>query len=290
MRWGPHGTLEVDDVVLATSDTPESRRAGLPFVFKPRDLLEQHLALYRSFVDANVVELGVYRGGSAMLLALVARPRKLVTVDIGPPQPDLVDFVAGRDLGDRVHLHWETDQADVEAVVDALDRAIGEEPIDLVIDDASHVYEPTRASFEALFPRLRTGGRFVIEDWRGRAAFTQALTDPVAFRHAAQTDPRAQAELARRITEAFPDPVERERLVAESGHRLPDDVAEAPSPPPLGRLAVELVAAKAAVPEVFGAIGVTDDWVSIERGAAPVDRQSFRLGDLRAGHDRLLPS
>lgn len=38
-------------------------------------------------------------------------------------------------------------------------------PLDLVIDDASHLYEPTKASFEALFPFLRQGGLYIIEDW-----------------------------------------------------------------------------------------------------------------------------
>jgi hypothetical protein len=35
-----------------------------------------------------------------------------------------------------------------------------------VIDDASHIYEPTRASFETLFPYLRPGGLYIIEDWQ----------------------------------------------------------------------------------------------------------------------------
>src|SRR5699024_9360323 len=33
------------------------------------------------------------------------------------------------------------------------------------VDDASHLVEPTRRSFEVLFPLLRPGGRYVIEDW-----------------------------------------------------------------------------------------------------------------------------
>jgi hypothetical protein len=35
-----------------------------------------------------------------------------------------------------------------------------------VIDDASHEYGLSRASFEIVFPRLRTGGLYVIEDWQ----------------------------------------------------------------------------------------------------------------------------
>jgi hypothetical protein len=34
-----------------------------------------------------------------------------------------------------------------------------------VVDDASHRAGPTRASFNVLFPRLRPGGVYIIEDW-----------------------------------------------------------------------------------------------------------------------------
>ena len=34
-----------------------------------------------------------------------------------------------------------------------------------MIDDASHLLAPTRSSFNCIFPRVRPGGWFVIEDW-----------------------------------------------------------------------------------------------------------------------------
>ena len=37
--------------------------------------------------------------------------------------------------------------------------------LDLVIDDASHLYTETKKSFEILFPLLKAGGLYVIEDW-----------------------------------------------------------------------------------------------------------------------------
>jgi hypothetical protein len=37
--------------------------------------------------------------------------------------------------------------------------------VDLVVDDASHTYEATKTSFEILFPLLRPGGIYIIEDW-----------------------------------------------------------------------------------------------------------------------------
>ena len=45
------------------------------------------------------------------------------------------------------------------------DQAFEDEPIDLVIDDASHFYAESRDTFRALFPRLRSRGVYIIEDW-----------------------------------------------------------------------------------------------------------------------------
>jgi hypothetical protein len=46
-----------------------------------------------------------------------------------------------------------------------VDDHLAGRPLDLVVDDASHLVGPTRASFNTLFPRLRPGGFYIIEDW-----------------------------------------------------------------------------------------------------------------------------
>jgi hypothetical protein len=68
--------------------------------------------------------------------------------------------------------------------------------LDFVIDDASHTYEHTRRSFEILFPLLRPGGLYLIEDWAwahspayqgekapfaGRPALTNLLFEQIAL-------------------------------------------------------------------------------------------------------------
>ena len=37
--------------------------------------------------------------------------------------------------------------------------------LDMVMDDASHIYESTLVSFQILFPLLPEGGLYIIEDW-----------------------------------------------------------------------------------------------------------------------------
>jgi hypothetical protein len=55
----------------------------------------------------------------------------------------------------------QADQSDAESLLDAV-RACP--PFDLIVDDGSHVASHVVTTFETLFPRLRRGGLYVIED------------------------------------------------------------------------------------------------------------------------------
>jgi hypothetical protein len=55
-------------------------------------------------------------------------------------------------------------QADRKRVVEIIENEFPN-GLDLVIDDASHAYAETKATFETVFPCLRTGGIYIIEDW-----------------------------------------------------------------------------------------------------------------------------
>ena len=57
------------------------------------------------------------------------------------------------------------DQGNRAQMLEIMDREFGDAPLDLVVDDASHLYEETKASLEVLLPRVRPGGLFIIEDW-----------------------------------------------------------------------------------------------------------------------------
>jgi hypothetical protein len=74
-------------------------------------------------------------------------------------------FIEEQDLGDVIHAHYGVDQGDSPRLSQILDDEFAGEELDLVVDDCSHQYEPTRAAFNVLFPRLRAGGVYVIEDW-----------------------------------------------------------------------------------------------------------------------------
>ena len=160
----------LDDLVLrlqSLPDDPELEVASLAF-FKTRPMIEEYrrfFASHREFVPRRIFELGIWDGGSTVFWYETLRPAKLIAVDIADRDNDpLFDaYVASRGAVDNIETYWRTDQRDARRLRELAARLAG--PIDLVIDDASHQYTPTRSSFEALFPMLRPGGMYVIEDW-----------------------------------------------------------------------------------------------------------------------------
>jgi len=131
--------------------------------------------------------------------------------------------------------------------------------IDLVIDDASHLLDETRASFETLFPLMRPGGIYVIEDWNSDHLVADGLE-----RALLDVDNPGHAKLVADLGKAIAaQPVPRARLV---------------------RLPLELVLARASARDVIREVTVMDNWVVIKRGDEPVDPASFRLADLVHDH------
>jgi cephalosporin hydroxylase len=118
------------------------------------------------FQPQRILELGVWHGGSIAFWFEYFQPRKHVAVDILPARhlPALDQYLAGDVRRACISIYWDTDQADGDALRRIVTTTF-HAPIDLIIDDASHLYGPTKASFETLFPLLRPGGLYLIEDW-----------------------------------------------------------------------------------------------------------------------------
>lgn len=112
----------------------------------------------------RMLELGIWRGGSAILWPLITDLRKYVGVDLIKPTFEYPAVVLEHPRFETVRLFWETAQDDRAKLMSILDSEF-DGPLDLVIDDASHQYEPSKISFEMLFPHLAPGGVYVIEDW-----------------------------------------------------------------------------------------------------------------------------
>ena len=143
----------------------EMERADF-LVAKPRWLVERYVELISDLRPEYIFELGIFQGGSTALLAEVARPRRLVAIDRLPGRKQLVeDYASSRGLQDVVRTYAGVDQADRGRLAEIVDEEFEGHALDLVVDDCSHQYVETRESFNELFPHLRPGGLFVIEDW-----------------------------------------------------------------------------------------------------------------------------
>ncbi|NLD77379.1 MAG: class I SAM-dependent methyltransferase [Acidimicrobiales bacterium] len=240
------GSLVIDGVEFVSGYAPDSTPDRF-YIVKSAELI----AMYREFLDAvrpaRVFELGIAEGGSVALLALMSYVEQLVAIDNEPNRlPALDDFIGARGLEGSVSAHYGIDQADGATLAGLVERHFDHGEVDLVIDDASHVYDLSVASFEALFPRLAPGGWYLLEDWAQPLKFAAAVVR-------ASTD------------DAGPP-------------------ADAPDlPVPLSRLGLELTIATCTASGVVDRVMVNHEFIAARRGPEPVDPASFRLADLTAG-------
>jgi len=169
----------------------------------------------------------------------------------------LDDFVRARGLDQVVRTSYGIDQSDRDALATTVDEGEAASPLDLVIDDCSHQYLPTRASVEVLFPRLRPDGLYLIEDWNADQvmydAVRNALSDP--------TLPHHDATVA--------------SFVAAPG----SDAEPTPARVPLLRLGLELALARASRTAAIAEVTFDEFWISVRRGEAALDADAFRLDD-----------
>jgi SAM-dependent methyltransferase len=169
--WTSEAVLEHDGTqFLLLMDpgeyTAEDSTTSAFVLVKPRGMVDQMIELVTELQPDRIVEVGIYKGGSAALLASLRPTARITAVDISPePVAALDKFIVERGLSDQFYPHYGVDQGDAELLGEIIDRDHGTAPLDYVVDDASHLYRETRTTFEVLFPRLRPGGVFVIEDW-----------------------------------------------------------------------------------------------------------------------------
>lgn len=102
------------------------------------------------------LEIGFYRGSSAYLWEEYFPNATLHHLDI-----DRSQFEFAKKLSRRSKLHM-VDQSSPEEL-EAFVQQIGGD-FDIIIDDGSHVVSHQITSFKTLFPYLKSGGIYVIED------------------------------------------------------------------------------------------------------------------------------
>jgi len=152
--WTKNYTLT--DIILATPMRPLdeiSRGYGTD----KSSLFHNYTKLYSLYFDEirqeslKILEIGIDKGFSLKTWKEYFAKSEITGIDI----LDLKHFEE-----ERVHV-VQADQKDVEAL-----KKVNEQygPFDIIIDDGSHHNEDMKASFECLFPLLKAGGIYVVED------------------------------------------------------------------------------------------------------------------------------
>jgi hypothetical protein len=191
MRTGPF-SFELDASAAVKNKLSSNRRFVL---MKGRNLIHEFRRVFEQVRPQKLFELGIKRGGSMALFNLAFRPHIHAAIELDPnPIPPLEEVadLAERD-GRVMRGFFGVDQSDKKRLLEIVNDMFGppkDRPLDMVIDDASHRLEPSTASFEVLFPCLRAGGCYALEDWgwahwpgcqgdRGYLAAEPALTNLV---------------------------------------------------------------------------------------------------------------
>lgn len=115
------------------------------------DFLNHHKLSPRS-----VVEIGTFQGESTKIFARGLPEAKILSLDLHM-RP--IDFSAYPNVA-----YAQADQRKPDQLIAKLIQYFPE-GIDLVIEDASHIGLLSKLTFDAVFPLLRSGGAYFIEDW-----------------------------------------------------------------------------------------------------------------------------
>ncbi len=119
---------------------------------------ESYLHVYERYFGSirqeplNILELGVDKGASLRMWKEYFPRAQVFGVDINPVSK------AHEEERIRISILSQDDKAGLEELASSAGG------FDIVVDDASHINQLTIASFQILFPFLKQGGYYVIED------------------------------------------------------------------------------------------------------------------------------
>jgi hypothetical protein len=148
---------------LAKQVSKEGRPRNQFCIMKSRKRIEVYQNMAREiFPVGNVLELGFSEGGSLVFFDKLFEPLRIIGIDISNVKDNsLEDYMVENEHLKAFYNVAQTDRSKLDKI---LKREFNDK-IDVVIDDASHWYEPTKNSFKYLFPKLSPGGKYVVETW-----------------------------------------------------------------------------------------------------------------------------
>ncbi|MBY0611203.1 MAG: class I SAM-dependent methyltransferase [Beijerinckiaceae bacterium] len=134
---------------------------------KSKPMLSAYSDRLQDRTVTNLLELGIMKGGSTALFNAMATPQNHMAVDVYKHESGLdvlAEIVANE--GRKLLARYDISQSDTKLIVKTFEEHFGvAAEFDVIIDDASHNYDLSLASFNGLFGRVKPGGFYAIEDW-----------------------------------------------------------------------------------------------------------------------------
>jgi SAM-dependent methyltransferase len=153
-------------VIVIHSDFDSNRTdADRIILLKDKRFFDRYVTLLNGHEPQSVLEIGIFEGGSVILFAEMWPNARVVGVDLRAKSTAVQAHLESLGFANRVSLNYEVSQDNGPEMNRILIQDFGAMKIDLVIDDASHLYTPTRGAFNIAFPYVAVGGWYVIEDW-----------------------------------------------------------------------------------------------------------------------------
>jgi hypothetical protein len=118
-------------------------------------IYDREIAEENRYPDA-ILEIGVHKGESTKILAARFPAARIVALDHRLAD---IDFSGYPNI-----TYLQCDQTDRTAL-DAICNKHFAAGIDLVIDDASHIGQFSSITFHTVFPHLKSGALYIVEDW-----------------------------------------------------------------------------------------------------------------------------
>jgi hypothetical protein len=171
LEWAGDSRLKINDINFYlscdTKELQEAKSSSDTFILgKPKQMVEKSFLLAEEHSVKKIFEMGILQGGSVALYDQIFSPEKIVAIEyVEKPIETLASYITNHCKSEVVKPFYGINQADSNAMQSILSAEFPDNDIDLIIDDASHLYNETKAAFNISFPYLKSGGLYVIEDW-----------------------------------------------------------------------------------------------------------------------------
>lgn len=169
VRWRGQSQVRIGSVQFVATSVAASEDSAENFALtKDRVQVDEYVRLRAETGPWNrIVHIGRALDGSVPLIRELFQPSKLSAIGVagGNRGKQVNLYLEARELESSVSLWDGIDTSDRDALASIIDTDHGSESLDLVIDATGQSLGAVRTAFEVLFPRLRHGGRYLVEGW-----------------------------------------------------------------------------------------------------------------------------